>query len=113
MTKVYKEKPIMMFRYTSDNKLAVVGRSVYNEDDTLSITFNDSHAESEFYAGDTDIILNDNYLYDVLKNMSSSTEKIKMYFNSPVSPMYILPMYILPDGETNFDNVDLILPIRC
>ena len=36
-----------------------------------------------------------------------STEKIKMYFNSPVSPMYILP-----DSETNFDNVDLILPIR-
>ena len=107
-----------MFKHTSDNKLAVIGRSVYNEDDTLSITFNDSHAESEFYAGDTDIILtdiistdivlNDNYLYDVLKNMSSSTEKIKMYFNSPVSPMYILP-----DGETNFDNVDLILPIRC
>lgn len=109
MAKVYKEKPIMMFKHTSDNKLAVIGRSLDNKDDTLSITFDNSYTESEITecSDVKDIILNDNYLCDVLKNMSSSTEKIKMYFNSHVSPMYILP-----DGETNFDNVDLILPIR-
>ena len=84
-------------------------KSIYNENDTLNITFDNSYTESEITecSDVKDIVLNDNYLYDVLKNMSSNTEKIKMYFNSPVSPMYILP-----DGETNFDNVDLILPIR-
>lgn len=109
MAKVYKEKPIMMFKHTSDNKLAVTGRSLDNKDDTVTITFDNSYTESEITecSDVKDIVLNDNYLCDVLKNMSSSTEKIKMYFNSPVSPMYILP-----DGETNFDNVDLILPIR-
>lgn len=110
MAKVYKEKPIMMFKHTSDNKLTVIGRSLDNKDDTVTITFDNSYTESEITECSEvkDIVLNDNYLCDVLKNMSSSTEKIKMYFNSPVSPMYILP-----DGETNFDNVDLILPIRC
>lgn len=109
MTKVYKEKPIMMFKHTSDNKLAVIGRSLDNKDDTVTITFDNSYTESEIteYSDVEDIVLNDNYLCDVLKNMSSSTEKIKMYFNSPVSPMYIVP-----ESETNFDNVDLILPIR-
>lgn len=109
MTKVYKEKPIMMFKHTSDNKLAVVGRSLDNKDDTVTITFNNSYTVSEITecSDIKDIVLNNNYLYDVLKNMSS-TEKIKMYFNSTVSPMYILP-----DGETNFNNVDLISPIRC
>lgn len=112
MTKVYKEKPIMMFKHTSDNKLTVVGRSLDNKDDTISITFDNSHTESETIENedgkDTDIVLNDNYIYDVLKNMSSSTEKIKMYSNSCVSPMYIIP-----EGETSFNNIDLILPIRC
>ena len=111
MTKVYKEKPIMMFKHTSDNKLAVIGRSLDNKDDTVTITFDNSYTESKITENedgkDTDIVLNDNYIYDVLKNMSS-TEKIKMYFNSPVSPMYIIP-----EGETNFNSVDLILPIRC
>ena len=110
MTKVYKEKPIMMFKHTSDNKLAVIGRSLDNKDDTVTITFDNSYTESEITecSDVKDIALNDNYLYDMLKNMSSSTEKIKMYFNSPVSPMYIISA-----GETNFNNVDLILPIRC
>lgn len=111
MTKVYKEKPVMMFKHTSNNKLTVVGRSLDNKDDTISITFDNSHTESETIENedgkDTDIVLNDNYIYDVLKNMSSSTEKIKMYSNSCVSPMYIIP-----EGETSFNNIDLILPIR-
>lgn len=75
-------------------------------ENTLSTKREYIHLSSKFYILPSDNILS---FFDIqyLENMSSSTEKIKMYFDSPVSPMYIVP-----DSETNFDNVDLILPIR-